>query len=80
MTVAEALEIPELHIDVTEIVEDCFYYKLFLLERRSSKEGVKTEERLRHKYSQAELERALALADRMIDNVDTYGFPCLSMM
>ncbi len=80
MTVSEALEIPELNIDVTDIVEDCFYYKMFLLQRISLEQGLKAEDRIKHKYSKEQLEKALATADRMIDNLDRYGVACVSMM
>lgn len=80
MTVIEAIEIPELDIDVTEIVEDCFYYKMALLGRISDKEGQRTEIRLKGKYDKASLEKAFAKADAMIDNLDRFGVPCISMM
>lgn len=80
MTQQQALEIPDLQIQLTDIVEDCFFYKMFLLGRLSVTEGVKTEDRLRHKYTQQELEEALATADRMVDNIDKYGVPSVYMM
>lgn len=80
MSTEEALEIQDLQIPLTEIVEDCFYYKMFLLGRISLEQGIKAEDRLRHKYSQAELEKALATADKMIDNIDRYGVASIYMM
>ncbi len=79
MTIDEIRELPELQIDVTGIVEDCFYYKMFLLGRLSLEAGVKAEERLKNKYTQQELENAYALADRMISNLDKYGVAAACM-
>ena len=80
MTFDETREIPDLQIDVTDVVEDCFYYKMFLLGRISLEAGMKAEERLMFKYTQKELENAFALADRMIDNIDKYGVAAASMV
>lgn len=80
MTFDEIIEIPDLQIDVTDVVEDCFYYKMFLLGRISLEAGMKAEERLMFKYTQKELENAFALADRMIDNIDKYGVAAASMV
>lgn len=80
MTLLEAIEIPELDIEVTDIVEDCFYYKMAMLGRISKEQGQLTENRLRGKYDKASLEKAFASADKMIDNIDRYGVPCISMM
>jgi hypothetical protein len=80
MTFDEIREIPDLQIDVTDVVEDCFYYKMFLLGRISLEAGMKAEERLMFKYTQKELENAFALADRMIDNIDKYGVAAASMV
>lgn len=80
MTFEEIREIPELQIDVTEIVEDCFYYKMFLLGRLSLESGMATEKRLMFKYTQKELERAFAIADQMIENLDKYGVAAASMV
>lgn len=80
MTFDEIREIPDLQIDVTDVVEDCFYYKMFLLGRISLEAGMKAEERLMFKYTQKELENAFALADRMIDNIDKYGIAAASMV
>ena len=80
MTFDEIREIPDLQIDVTDVVEDCFYYKMFLLGRISLEAGMKAEERLMFKYTQEELENAFALADRMIDNLDKYGVAAASMV
>lgn len=79
MTFDEIREIPELQIDVTEIVEDCFYYKMFLLGRISLEAGMKAENRLMFKYTQKELEQAFAVADQMIENIDKYGVAAASM-
>lgn len=80
MTILDAIEIPELDITVTEVVEDCFYYKMALLGRISHEQGELTENRLRGKYDKDTLEKAFATADRMINNIDEYGVPCISMM
>lgn len=80
MTFDEIREIPDLQIDVTDVVEDCFYYKMFLLGRISLEAGMKAEERLMFKYTQKELENAFALADRMINNIDKYGVAAASMV
>lgn len=80
MTFDEIREIPDLQINVTDVVEDCFYYKMFLLGRISLEAGMKAEERLMFKYTQKELENAFALADRMIDNIDKYGVAAASMV
>jgi len=80
MTLLEAIKIPELNIEVTELVEDCFYYEMALLGRISDEQGNRTEKRLKGKYSRSELEKALKTAGQMIDNLDKYGIPCIDMM
>lgn len=80
MTFEDIKQIPDLQINVTDIVEDCFYYKMFLLGRLSLENGEKTEERLKGKYTQKELEEAFSTADQMICNLDKYGVAAACMV
>ena len=41
---------------------------------------MKAENRLMFKYTQKELERAFAVADQMIENIDKYGVAAASMV
>lgn len=77
MTKEQALLIPELDIDVTELVEDAFYLKLAVDGKISEEEGQKAAERIHSRYeNSAQLTDALNTADEMIYNLECYGVAC----
>lgn len=77
MTHQEALQIPDLDIEVTDIIEDCFYVKMAVNGNVSEKAGQDASQRLKGMYCDAkQLTSALNTADRMIDNLRKYGVAC----
>lgn len=79
MTKEQALLIPDLDIEVTELVEDAFYLKLAVDGKISEEEGQKAATRLHGKYTDSnQLMNALNTADDMIYNLEHYGVACLA--
>ena len=76
MTFDEISKIPELQIEVDDLIEQCFYVKMAILGRISDEAGEKNYNNIQGKYSREEYREALAKADRMIKNIDKYGIAC----
>ena len=77
MTRQEAQFIPDLDIEVTELVEDAFYLKLAVDGKISKEEGQKAAARMHNKYENPDqLTDALNTADEMIYNLECYGVAC----
>lgn len=76
MTFEEIRNIPDLQLEVTELAEDCFYVKMSSLGRISDEVGRKTYDRIKGRYSEEELKKALDTADKMIENINKYGVAC----
>ena len=77
MTKEQASQIPELQIHPDGLVEDCFYYRLAMLNRLSDEQGRKALDRLRGKEHDPCYTGAFIVADMMVHNIDTYGIPCI---
>ena len=79
MTRQEAMLIPDLDIEVTDLVEDAFYLKMSVDGKISEEEGQKAANRLHNNYKDSEqLMDALNTADEMIHNLECYGVACLA--
>mgnify|MGYP000914855394 CR=1 FL=1 len=77
MTREEARDIPELHIEVTDFIEDVFYMKLAINKTISLEVGEMASEWVKKKgFTKEELLDALNTADRMIANIKKYGVAC----
>lgn len=77
MTKEEALLIPDLDIEVTELAEDAFYLKLAIDGKISEEEGQKAAARIHSQYENSDqLTAALNTADDMIYNLECYGVAC----
>lgn len=74
MTKEEALQIPDLNIEVTDLIEDCFYLKMALDKRMSKEKGKEAFARIKERNE--DIADALEIADKMIDNLVMYGVPC----
>lgn len=79
MTRKQALLIPDLDIEVTDLIEDAFYLKMAIDGRISEKEGQKAAARIHKSHKDSEqLTDALNTADEMIHNLECYGVACLA--
>ena len=76
MTFEEIKQIPDLQIHPTEMIEDCFYYKMAKAGRISGEQGKKALERLKGKESDPCYQGSFIAADMMIRNLDKYGVAC----
>lgn len=76
MTFEEIKKIPELQIEVDDLTEQCFYVKMAILGRISDAAGEKNYNNIQGKYSEDEYRKALATANKMIENIDKYGIAC----
>lgn len=77
MTKEQALLIPDLNIEVTDLVEDAFYLKMAVDGKISEEEGQKAAARMHNQFGDSEqLTNALNTADDMIYNLECYGVAC----
>ena len=77
MTFDEIKQTPELQIDVTPAVEDCFYFLKALDGELSDEAAQKALDRMwNDRVSKREMEDSMRKAQRMIDNLKKYGVPC----
>lgn len=80
MTKSEALQIPDLCIEVTPLVEDLFYCILTEAGELSTEAGDKSAQRVKDLCMKSqetpELLQSFALADKMHKNLQKYGVAC----
>lgn len=66
----------DLDIQVTPLVEDCFYLLMAANNKISQEQGQKIFDRIKGKRTQQEYLDAINTAKRMMDNLEKYGVAC----
>lgn len=76
MTFDDIKRIPDLQIEVTPLIEDCFYFYLALEGRITDQRGQEATDRIRPHINDPEYKRSFAVADKMVKNLKKYGVAC----
>ena len=76
MTFDEIKQIPDLQIELTPLIEDCFYFQMALAGKISDEKGQEAMDRMDLRRNDPDYKKSFETARKMMANLKKYGVAC----